>query len=447
MKINKDLAKRLTFGFEQTLTIPNWWSDDGFGATSDTPLKRQKMLELAQALAKVMNGKYIESKDIWDHMQYETFDSEGNQSFYVTMDPGSIEVKTPPVLIRDVEDMSRPLFLAAQLCDLVPYRNWWYGVQGGTEGGCHVNMGGFSNDTNPLISHPDLLVKYCAYIHNRPWLHFPFMGLDVGPGGNCQRMDEKDGFEAVKSAFKSINLKNIEAKDIYPHFEKTNLITDKCSYPSLKKFKAPDFFIEDRAQEALRSPEDFKLVSEMRLYILSELLESELEELKSFENLHDELLTSYYLWDKFQNWANSREINPVPYQRFFERQFPRITYGNTASEFGLKEGRRPRKIMDVKMNNGVAVSKTIDTSYKRIELFSYNQSANLSFKINGSGIEKISELYKHKAPLAMYDNKMPHYLYIDLKVDSENPEITIELLSGNNLIEEKKFHLNDMRWI
>ncbi len=98
--LNMKLAKKLTFGFEQTFTIPNWWTDEGFCATSDTPLKREKMAQFAQSLADELKGIFKESVDIWDHLQYETFDNQGRPSFIVTMDPGSIEVKTPPCLYQ-----------------------------------------------------------------------------------------------------------------------------------------------------------------------------------------------------------------------------------------------------------------------------------------------------------------------------------------------------------
>ena len=439
MNINKEFKESLTFGFEQTLTIPNWWSDEGFGATSDTPLKREKMLALAIALADVMQGSYKESRDIWNHLQYETFDKDGKQSFYVTMDPGSIEVKTPPVLFVDLEEMIRPLFIAAEKCELVPYRNWWYGVKGASEGGCHVNLGGFSPETNPLKKNPELVIKYCAYIHNRPWLHYPFMGPDVGPEGNCQRMDEKDNYQFTKEKLESIDLNSVKAEDVYPYFEQTNLISDKCSFPSLKKFKGPDYFLEDRAQEALRSGEDFTLVALLRLCIFSELLESELEKLKTFNNLHQELLTSFYLWDKFVSWAKEREIDALPFQRFFERQFPTIEYGEKPKSFALKEGRRPRKILDVKMNNGVAVSKTIDTSYKRFEIFCFRET-EIDFKIENTGIETISNIYQSE------DTKYL-YLYLDIKVDKEFPELKIKKYKKNDLVELKIFHLNDMKWL
>ena len=197
-----NLRENLSFGFEQTFTIADWWTEPGFTSTSDTPKKREKMLDLARELAIELNGKYFESNDIWDHMQYEVTDDSGVTQFYVTMDPGSIEVKTPPCLIQNTQTMAEPLFIAAERADVVAYRNWWYGVKAGTEGGCHVNMGGFDFDTNPLLAEPELVVKYAAYVHNRPWLHHPFMGLDVGPEGNAMRMDEKPGYDEVKLKFK-----------------------------------------------------------------------------------------------------------------------------------------------------------------------------------------------------------------------------------------------------
>ena len=52
-----NLKKQLSFGFEQTFTIESWWTDPGFTATSDTPLKREKMLHLADHLAEELKGK------------------------------------------------------------------------------------------------------------------------------------------------------------------------------------------------------------------------------------------------------------------------------------------------------------------------------------------------------------------------------------------------------
>lgn len=457
MSTKANLRKTLSFGFEQTFSIENWWTEEGFTATSDTPLKRAKMLALAEAIAKVLNGSFKESVDIWDHMQYETFDEDGNASFVVTMDPGSIEVKTPPVLIDQVEQMAMPLFEAAQEAGVVPYRNWWYGYQGGTEGGCHVNMGGLTSETNPLKKEPDLVVKYAAYIHNRPFLHYPFMGVDVGAEGNAMRMDEKSNFNLVQDAFDDyISLiedgELLTAAKTYKHFEKTNLISEKASFPSLYKFKSPLYFIEDRAQEALRSAEEFKLVAQMRLKIMTHLQEQTTpEELKEFDDsLHKENLTSYSLWADFQYWANELKINPVPYQRFFDRQFPTLWMGQKPPQkFALKEGRRQRVITEIIKRGDVVVSKKVDTSFKRFELEYYTENdEECFFEVEADGIEFKSSIFKNRGYLGFGKPGVAFYEYFDIKFNKDNPKIKIKFLDlkTNDLIEEAVFDINNMQW-
>jgi len=439
------LEQNMTFGFEQTFTIPSWWTDEGFTATSDTPLKRDKMLELARAIAEILSGEFKESLDIWDHMQYETFDKDGNPSFVVTMDPGSIEVKTQPVIAKDVVSMITPLFEAADKSGLVPYRNWWYGVQGGTEGGCHVNMGGFSDETNPFLKFPDLVVKYSAYVHNRPFLHYPFMALDVGPEGNAQRLDEKKGFDKVKAAFKTFD----STQNVYEHFKETNIISDKSSYPSLHKFKEPLFLIEDRAVESLRSPEDFELMVNLRLEVFKQLLNNtKVEKIKDFdESLHKEKLTSYSLWRDFQVLANKINLSPIPFQRFFERQFPVLEQGPRPNSFGIRDGRRPRVIKDIKKKGDTVICKTVDTDYKRFEFYTYgDEFSSVEMVITVDGVEYESEILQHDAPLGFRDSGVAYYKYIDLKINKDNPIMEISMKNDQD-IEEAKFHLLDMKWI
>jgi hypothetical protein len=439
------LEQNMSFGFEQTFTIPSWWIDEGFTATSDTPLKREKMLELSRAIAEILGGTFKESLDIWDHLQYETFDKEGNASFIVTMDPGSIEVKTQPVIAKEVVSMITPLFQAAANCGLVAYRNWWYGVQGGTEGGCHVNMGGFSDETNPFLKFPDLVVKYSAYVHNRPFLHYPFMGQDVGAEGNAQRLDEKKGFDKVQLAFDSYD----STKDVYDHFKETNIIKDKSSYPSLHKFKKSLYLIEDRAVESLRSPEDFDLIVNIRLQVFKQLLNNpKVEKLKTFsQSLHKEKLTSYSLWSDFQTWANKIKLNPVPFQRFFERQFPLLEQGIKPTHFGIRDGRRPRVIKDIKKDGDTVVSKTIDTDYKRFEFFTYgDEFSNVEIIVKADGIEYESQIIQHDAPLGLKGIGIAYYKFIDIKINKENPILEISLKNDQE-IEDANFHLLDMKWV
>lgn len=440
-----NLRENMTFGFEQTFTIDNWWTEQGFISTSDTPMKREKMIALANELAAELDGEISESKDIWDHLQYEVKEKSTGRIYFVTMDPGSIELKTPPCLVSEVLDMAKPIFAAAERAGLVAYRNWWYGVQGGTEGGCHVNMGGHSNDTNPLFQEPELVVKYAAFVHNRPWLHHPFMGIDVGPQGNAMRMDEKDGFEIVRKAFEDYKKlyesgNSLDSQGTYDHFEKTNLIAEKSSYPSLYKFKKGLYLIEDRAQESLREAEDFLLVSELRMQIFERLQkDAEVEDLKSFPNLHTDDLTSFALWKSFKDWASSEkfDLEVDKYRRFFDRQFPNLIGGvNVPTQIFIKDGRRPRVITDIQKRGDVIISKTIDTHYKRFEIFTSKSNGEL--KIKADGIEKLS------APKELDEGIIYHYL--DIKYEEESPLIEIELTAKGKLIEFGKFNIHNMMW-
>ena len=439
-----DLRKQLTFGFEQTFTIPDWWTEPGFITISDTPKKREAMLALSIELAKELKGKYFESKDIWNHMQYEVTNETGETQFYVTMDPGSIEVKTPPCLVHETQKMAEPLFIAAERANVVAYRNWWYGVQAGTEGGCHVNMGGMNPDTNPLKANPELVVKYAAYIHNRPFLHHPFMGVDVGPEGNAMRMDEKKGFDEVKEKFSEYREiyksgKSLGAQETYNFFEKTNLISEKSSYPSLYKFKEDLFFIEDRAQESLRCAEDFYLVSELRVQILELLATQEVpEDLKSFDNLHSDGLTSFSLWEDFCHWVKNFRLEEQKFRRFFDRQFPELKSGNNIPEkIFVRDGRRPRVITDIQKRGEVVISKTIDTHYKRLEI--YTDEKDAEFKIKAEGIEEVSKAKVDKITGS-------YFCYLDLKYSEEKPVIEIKLLRNDQVLESGNFNIHNMMW-
>ncbi len=447
--MENNLRKTLTFGFEQTFTIPEWWTEPGFTSTSDTPLKREKMLDLARELAAELGGKYFESKDIWEHMQYEVTDDQGETQFYVTMDPGSIELKTPPVLVDKTFEMAKPLFIAAERAGVVAYRNWWYGVQAGTEGGCHVNMGGFTEDTNPLKKDPTLVVKYAAYVHNRPWLHHPFMGIDVGPEGNAMRMDEKPGYEDVKEAFEDYRKflsdgRLFTPQETYDHFKDTNLIAEKGSYPSLYKFKTGLFLIEDRGQESLRTAEDFYLVSEMRMQIFEYLQKQELpESLLDFPKLHEEELTSFRLWENFKTWAKDFDLPTEKYHRFFERQFPLLEQGEAPAKLiNIKDGRRPRVITDIQKRGDVVISKTIDTTYKRFEIFhSHPVGQDIGFDIEANGVETISPV------MAIHEKGQEvSFIYIDLKYDHDKPQIHIKLKVNGEFKEEAIFNAKDMMW-
>lgn len=413
--------------------MPEWWAEPGFVSTSDTPMKREKMLAMAQAFAPLLGGKVIESVDIWNHLQYEVTDASGKTQFYVTMDPGSIEVKTPPCLLADVERVNAPMFAAAATAGLVAYRNWWYGVKGGTEGGCHVNMGGFTPESNPLRQNPQLLVRYFAWLHNHPEFHYPFMGLDTGPGGNAQRMDEFPEANALAPLEELLKAKQLRAEEVREALKETTLVKEKSSMPSLTKYKGPDFLLEDRGQEAPRSAHELFLVCDWRIRLFEKLLTQNVK-LERFTqgHWHGHRLSSAYQWQLFLKTAQELGLDSAEYQVFFERQFPRLLAGNNIpGEFSLLEGRRPRVITDVQMRNGVVVSKTIDTRHKRLE---WHVPSLGDWKVQLNGKDVTPELHRAGA--------IGRYGVIDLFV--EGKEARLEFFKDGN--PQGRFSPFNMLW-
>ena len=212
-------------------------------------------------------------------------------------------------------------------------------------------------------------------------------------------------------------------------------------FPSLFKLRAPLYLIEDRAQEALRSPEEFGLVSNLRLEIMKELLLQDAPEpLESFEDLHGQSLTSLWLWERFQKWAEAKNLDASLFKRFFERQFQALTAGQEAPQtFILKEGRRPRVVTDIVKRGETVVSKKIDTSYKRFEIC--GNFASDEIQIKGEGMEKISPVFAYSGSQNLNEKNAASYIYFDIKVDNQSPLLEL-------VVKEEKatFNLNDMMW-
>jgi hypothetical protein len=436
-----DLERDLSFGFEQTFTVPEWWTEPGFVVQSDTPLKREKMLALTEAIVKVQGGHFVQSLDFYKNLQYETFFPDGRPSFVVTMDPGSIEVKTQPARLEELTAMMRPLFEAAERAGCVTYRNWWYGVRGGTEGGCHINTGGFTAESNPWKRDPRLLLQYAGFLQNHPEAHYPFMGLDTGPGGNAVRMDEHDepGLESVvrwRAMRERMNAgERPTAEQFAEFFKGTRIYDDRHSAPSFHKFKAPLYLIEDRAQETFRSPEEAELVCSLKMKALQKLqAAAHIEDLGDVPSYiqHRQGLTLPVLWEQFEVLARSLGLDPKSYLRFFERQFPRLSGGVAVPQkIRVHEGRRPRVIIGQEMRWGLVVSRKIDTRFKRLEIH-WPEEAGSSIVINGHRLQGRA----WKDPTT---SERLCAVALDLCTPAQEPLLNLSVPG-----ESAAFHLNDM---
>ena len=446
------LRKTLTFGFETTFTLENWWQSPGFCSECETPEKKELMFHFATALAKQLKLKVLPIKDDYGLDGFVCANEQGEAIFRFTPEPGSIEVNTPPVLIDGILSMITPLLHAAKEVGLVTYRSWWYGVKTGTGGGCHLNMGGFNEETNPWKNDFGLLLKYIAFYHNHPSLHYPFMGLDVGYGGNCMRMDEQsaeiefeqngtNGNDAINLPLSMVRFEEARKRyhegwrpkddELFQFFSETTLVKVKHSAPTLRKMRAPWYLLEDRAVEMLREPEEFLLLAELRIRILEQLQsESEIPSLKWFgSELHQKYLTYESLWAEFNGLCEKLEIDAEKYREFFERQFPCLEQGvSVPKRFYLREGRRERKILGADgMLGAVVLSKKIDSRYRRLELHAKDDLFQGYFLVN-------EKRYEASSSGIVFD------IFVDLDTQPEQKRgLQIEFYDSHGVLKESSF--------
>ena len=317
-------------------------------------------------------------------------------------------------------------------------------------------MAGLEVESNPLAQNALLVLQYAAFFHNHPCIQIPFMGVDVGPGGNCMRMDENDlhvgvpgdlpgsdarwdsvaRYEALRQEIELGKLQPRQglefAKQVSDWFKGSKVMEDKHSAPSLYKFKPPHFFIEDRAVESLWTAEECELVCSLRHKIFQYLAKTQdLPELLSFGlELYQQNCFSETLWRDFVKLAAILGVNSQAYRVFFDRQFPVLHSGaGSPSKLKIREGRRPRVITDVKMRGDLVISKTVDTSYGRLEIHWPKELSHTKISISGCQVGEI------------VNDRM---VAVDYRRPRQDAILVFELFDGTKLVERCAFHLGDM---
>lgn len=257
------------------------------------------------------------------------------------------------------------------------------------------------------------------------------------------RMDEQDETQPDSLArFDEIRLKveagwKPTADEIYEFFKGVPLREVKHSAPTLRKMKAPEYLVEDRAVEMLRSTEECIALCELRLRILERLeKETAIEPLKRFgRELHESALSYSSLSRDLFEYVKNLGMDPKTFAPFFDRQFPILELGTVKPKtIVIREGRRPRRVMGVNEAAGsLVLSKKIDTRFKRLE-FHLDRLKASSLRVNGERFEAgingiLIDLF------VPFGNEREKPVLLDLEVlDQESRTIERVILDPNSMM-------------
>ncbi len=309
-------------------------------------------------------------------------------NFYITPDPGVIEVNIQPGHNWDeLKNINETVYDEVAKAGLTAEKFLTDGRRTGTGGGNHIIAGGSTPDDSPWMRRPDLLKSTISFWQNHPGLSYLFATIFIGPTSQAPRIDEarNDSLYELEIAlsqikpFKKMNmwlvdrlLRNILV-DITGNTHRSEICIDKLYTPEA-----------ERGRLGLVEFRGFEMTPHARMNLLQILLLRALLTMfwnKPYEGqlirwettLHDKFMLPHFVWQDFCNVLSELEeygfrFKPEWFLPQFNFRFP--IYGTQVIdniELELRMALEPWPVLGEENLSG-ATSRGVDSAMERLQL-------------------------------------------------------------------------------